>query len=310
MPGGGGSGPGGVGLGGAGTGTGTPGLGVPGGVGSGSGGVGLGGASGPASPVVGTSPSQAPGLQPGGLAGVARPSPGPTGGGASGIGGLGGASSPTPSGTTASPLGGPSGIASSGMTATGSAAGGSAAVGSGTNGSREQPNSPTIFPGPPRDTPPTTSRRAPPADGIASEPLRPGEWTPPPRRTRTLPRINTTGRNPGSWPTPEARTGDCATRPSAPPPLRGHPAGLLCRSLGALRRRRADQRDNSLGCAEDDSVDALVSAIWRQMESWGIAGRRMYWRPVLNVYVMPDGQQRFAELDRLLDGSGLGVQRR
>jgi hypothetical protein len=58
------------------------------------------------------------------------------------------------------------------------------------------------------------------------------------------------------------------------------------------------------------AVDPLVSAIWEQMETWGMAGRGMFWRPLLQVYVAPDAGQRFTELSRLLDGSGLLVERK
>ena len=62
--------------------------------------------------------------------------------------------------------------------------------------------------------------------------------------------------------------------------------------------------------ARHPSIDPLISAIWEQMESWGMAGRGMYWRPVLQVYVAPDADRRFAELSTLLEGSGLTVERK
>ncbi len=46
------------------------------------------------------------------------------------------------------------------------------------------------------------------------------------------------------------------------------------------------------------------------MESWGIAGRGMYWRPVLTVHVRAGGEQRFDDLSNLLEDSGLSVQRK
>jgi hypothetical protein len=56
-----------------------------------------------------------------------------------------------------------------------------------------------------------------------------------------------------------------------------------------------------------DSVDTLVSTVWDQVTTWGIAGRGMYWKPKLVVHVSPDGAQRFNDLKQLLDGSGLEV---
>lgn len=57
-----------------------------------------------------------------------------------------------------------------------------------------------------------------------------------------------------------------------------------------------------------DSVDALISAIWEQMQSWGIAGHGMYWRPTLQVLVAPGAEQRYRDLQALLEGSGLTVE--
>ena len=58
------------------------------------------------------------------------------------------------------------------------------------------------------------------------------------------------------------------------------------------------------------SIDALVSAVWEQIEGWGMAGRGMYWRPLLQVSVAPGGQRRFDDLESLLAGSGLTVQKK
>jgi hypothetical protein len=59
-----------------------------------------------------------------------------------------------------------------------------------------------------------------------------------------------------------------------------------------------------------DGIDPLVSGVWDQVGSWGIAGRGMHWRPVIDVQVMPDGERRFHELKKLMDSSGLEVQRK
>ena len=59
----------------------------------------------------------------------------------------------------------------------------------------------------------------------------------------------------------------------------------------------------------ESAVDEFVSAIWKHMDRWGIAGRNMYWRPTLQIHVGPGGQTRCAELSRLLERSGLGVEK-
>ncbi len=58
------------------------------------------------------------------------------------------------------------------------------------------------------------------------------------------------------------------------------------------------------------AVDEFVSQVWDFMKRWGTAGNRAYWRPILSVEVAPGGAQRFADLESLLKGSGLIVERK
>ena len=57
-----------------------------------------------------------------------------------------------------------------------------------------------------------------------------------------------------------------------------------------------------------DSVDVLVSQIWETIDRWGIAGANAFWKPELRFSVLPGGQRRFEDLQRLLDQSGLIVE--
>jgi hypothetical protein len=57
-------------------------------------------------------------------------------------------------------------------------------------------------------------------------------------------------------------------------------------------------------------IDSFISVVWEHIERWGIAGRSMYWRPVLQVSVAPGADGRFAELAARLEGSGLTVERK
>jgi len=66
----------------------------------------------------------------------------------------------------------------------------------------------------------------------------------------------------------------------------------------------------SLGPRTELSIDAFVSAVWQYMEGWGIAGNGMYWRPILKVRVAPEAELRFAELNILLEDSGLKIERK
>jgi len=65
-----------------------------------------------------------------------------------------------------------------------------------------------------------------------------------------------------------------------------------------------------LGPRTIDAIDSFVSAVWEYMDTWGIAGRGMHWRPVLGVTVAPGAEGRFQDLQTLLDGSGLEVRRK
>jgi hypothetical protein len=57
-------------------------------------------------------------------------------------------------------------------------------------------------------------------------------------------------------------------------------------------------------------MDELVSSVWEHMRSWGTAGRRLYWRPLLSMQVQPGGAARYAEIEALLADSGIDVEQR
>ena len=63
-----------------------------------------------------------------------------------------------------------------------------------------------------------------------------------------------------------------------------------------------------LGEQTQDGIDDLVAGVWEHTRQWGMAGRGLYWRPVLRFDVRPGGEQRFRELEALLRDSGLPVQ--
>ena len=72
----------------------------------------------------------------------------------------------------------------------------------------------------------------------------------------------------------------------------------------------AGQKVIPLGPRTISSIDTFISAIWECMESWGIAGRGMYWRPMLDVHVAADAEDRFADFSALLEDSGIIVKRK
>jgi len=65
-----------------------------------------------------------------------------------------------------------------------------------------------------------------------------------------------------------------------------------------------------LGTWTEQSMDEFVGGVWRYVDTWGIAGNGMYWRPVLHVSVAPGAERRFEELNALMEDSGLRIERR
>ncbi len=57
------------------------------------------------------------------------------------------------------------------------------------------------------------------------------------------------------------------------------------------------------------ATGALVKVLWNYMETWGTAGERQYWQPVLKVQVEPGAEFRFEELRRTLHNSGILIER-
>ncbi len=57
-------------------------------------------------------------------------------------------------------------------------------------------------------------------------------------------------------------------------------------------------------------ADALVTAIQKEMSSWGLAVENGYWKPVLQVEVAPDAERHFADLQTALHSSGFEIQRK
>jgi hypothetical protein len=57
-----------------------------------------------------------------------------------------------------------------------------------------------------------------------------------------------------------------------------------------------------------EAYEPFMMALETQIKDWGMAGRGLYWRPVLEVNVGPDGQQRAADITRLLKNSGIELR--
>ena len=59
----------------------------------------------------------------------------------------------------------------------------------------------------------------------------------------------------------------------------------------------------------DRVVDNLVQAVRKRMDSWGIAGQGIYWKPVLKIRVHEQAETAYGQLRHLLDDSGIEVTR-
>lgn len=57
------------------------------------------------------------------------------------------------------------------------------------------------------------------------------------------------------------------------------------------------------------SAEQLAKVVTDRMDRWGYALADGYWKPILQVEVAPRSDFRYTQLQRLLDGSGLEVQR-
>ncbi len=66
----------------------------------------------------------------------------------------------------------------------------------------------------------------------------------------------------------------------------------------------------AIGQSPQQSAERLAKAITDRVAGWGIALGGGYWKPELVVDVAPGAEARCAQLERLLEGSGLTVKRR
>jgi hypothetical protein len=64
-----------------------------------------------------------------------------------------------------------------------------------------------------------------------------------------------------------------------------------------------------IGTRTADSIDPLVQTIHGRVARWGLAGDRMYWRPMLVLSESADGRSRREDVERLLADSGLDTRR-
>ena len=111
------------------------------------------------------------------------------------------------------------------------------------------------------------------------------------------------------WRKLAARIGVCPARAAIRTPLRGRFAFNVTRTSWCCYPTlpRPPGKEIPLGPHTSESVDDLVNAIWEHIDTWGIAGKGMYWKPTLHAEATPGGFARLSELKILLAGSGLVI---
>ncbi len=151
-------------------------------------------------------------------------------------------------------------------------------------------------------------------DAMASgQPLRPGEWIEK-QKERDEPAERPEPPKHGKEDLAKKRGQDWGLRNQAKgsvPVTR--PIAVECypdRLVVVSERGPVRNKTIPLGPRTEMAADALISAVWDVMDDWGIAGRGMYWKPVLKFRVAPGGENRFTELQQLLENSGLAVEQK
>jgi hypothetical protein len=82
-----------------------------------------------------------------------------------------------------------------------------------------------------------------------------------------------------------------------------------------LRSRHVDENSShggsviSLDQPTEQVLDEFAAALRAHMKDWGLAGNGLYWRPVLQLNIGPQGQQQANRLSRLLEDSGVEIDR-
>ena len=182
------------------------------------------------------------------------------------------------------------------------AAGGSTAS---TASGRQDPSGQQGQPGQPRQLrPPEDEAVASDQAAVASE-WHPGEYQERTTRRPSAEQQSLAALRGKNWGLPDA-TGSAVglTRPIR----------IRCEAdrLTILPERRRDTPAEAVvfGSRTEDAVEDLVSGVWEHMERWGIAGKGMYWKPILQMEVAAGGEERYRDLEQLLDNSGLVVRRK
>jgi hypothetical protein len=87
------------------------------------------------------------------------------------------------------------------------------------------------------------------------------------------------------------------------------PVSLTCSADSlTLKNVAGDSVTIQIGAQPTQAIDRMVNIIWQRIDSWGIAGSNAFWKPNLAVTIQPGGKRQFNTIQKLLSGSGLGVE--
>jgi hypothetical protein len=110
-------------------------------------------------------------------------------------------------------------------------------------------------------------------------------------------------RNLPNWTAPGAGTGMTAIGRTIP--LTCQPDKLVFSRSGGKGVDRELTVPGNMAAISNPFADT----VWDYIDTWGDAGRNMYWRPTLKVTVLPGAEAQFEQLQMMLKGSGLKVER-
>jgi hypothetical protein len=127
---------------------------------------------------------------------------------------------------------------------------------------------------------------------------------PPGEQSRTVQGMKVRGKN---WAIREPNPGEVAIRRTIQIVVRRDSLAILPEQNGPTRSTDGG-REFQLTGSTAAVVNDFVAAVQQQIDRWGMAGSGLYWRPVLELHVGPDGSERASDLARLLKDSGLELR--
>lgn len=110
-----------------------------------------------------------------------------------------------------------------------------------------------------------------------------------------------------NWSRPRPNTRAIAVRRPIRVIVRSDQVGLVS---DEARAARSDLTGKTIKFEGDtiESMEEFVKAVEQQVDGWGIAGDNLYWKPILEIRPGPDGEQRAADMVRLLKNSDVEIQ--